>query len=185
MASFSFARFVILAGVVVFAFGGAARAHAANVGVDATLVCVMKGEERLLEITLRNVGRTDSAIVLGIILGNGNRYIAENLALEIRTATSTTPYRYADPKPSVIAGRVDPWIVGLPMHSEFKLTRSLEHFWAGATRLDQLQFPYEVRVVFIAPPVPAGYPIPIYKAYQGELNSGWLEMPKDCASPST
>src|SRR5262252_8986876 len=108
----SLARFGALA-IAVVCVGGTGRpvlAEASSSAVEAQLGCQQRNGETSLRITLRNRDSADTAVVLGYILANGAKYLAENLALDVRTGSDVKRYQYGDPSVAVIAGRLDAWV---------------------------------------------------------------------------
>ena len=79
-------------------------------------------------MTFRNLGSTDTALLIGAILGNGRKYLASELALEVRSADGSARYSYVDPSVPGIAGRRDLWVVELPAESSFSITRPWNPF---------------------------------------------------------
>ena len=190
----SLARFGALA-IAVACVSGAGTpvlGQASSSAVQVELGCQQRSGETNLRITLRNRDSVDTAVVLGSILANGAKYLADNLALDVRTGSDLTRYRYGDPSVPVVAGRLDPWVVYLPAASEFTLVRPLNHFGSAGERpspanpssklLSAVPRPFAARLAFVAPPTPSTYPIPLFKVYQGQLTSGWVEIPTQCVA---
>src|SRR5215471_6473229 len=82
-----------------------------------------------LRTAWRNTGQRDINLVLGITLGNGSSYHASALLLDVRRrgGDKIEAFQLTDSHPD-IAGRVDPWILPLPVASEFSLARPLNGF---------------------------------------------------------
>jgi hypothetical protein len=190
----SLAHFGVLA-LAVACVGGAGRAvlgEASSSAVEAELGCQQRNGENSLRITLRNRDSVDTAVVLGNILANGAKYLADNLALDVRTGSVIRQFRYGDPSVPGVAGRSDAWVASLPAGSEFTLIRPLNHFWwAGEhaspanpsfTVLSAVSRPFAARLSFVSPPTPSVYAIPSFKVYQGQLTSGWVEIPTQCVA---
>ena len=83
----SVARFGALV-IVLACVGGTGTSllgEVSNSAPDVELGCQKRNDEISLRITLRNRDTADTAVVLGIILANGAKYLADSLALDVRT----------------------------------------------------------------------------------------------------
>jgi len=151
---------------------------------DQTLALDFRCDRRLdsLEFTIaiHNGGSTDTSLVIGGILGNGRKYLASALAVEVRGTNGFTRYAYSDPSVPGIAGRLDPWVVGLPVRSAFSITRPWNHFWADGKSLSPAPEPFDVRVRIEAREIPNEFAIPDFQAFVGELVSYWISVPNEC-----
>jgi len=81
--------------------------------------------------TIRNGGTLDSAVIFGSVLANGGRYMVNGMTLQVATGSDSavrqgmySPRHY----PSMIAGRIDDWIVPLPMGASYTLTLDAADF---------------------------------------------------------
>src|SRR5690606_16099033 len=117
---------------------------------------------------------------MGFILGNGRKYLANELAVEVRGANVHTQYNYTDPSVPGIAGRVDPWVVELPAGSSFSIARPWSHFWANGVPLSRAGTPLEVRARMDMRGVPRECAIPQFQAFTGSLVSAWISVPDGC-----
>jgi hypothetical protein len=162
------------------------RAQTAQIAVEVQ--CHTSADTVGLRVTLRNVGLTDTAVVLGNSIGNGNRYLADSLALDVKLGESAAveKFEYFDPSVPGVAGRVDPWIVPLPAVSEFSLTRPLSHFSSHGKPLMPGGNPIDVRVSLnaraerrIFDKDVAG--VALVHVLVGEFRSEWLRVPTACA----
>lgn len=149
--------------------------------VDLELACQSQGDEVELKVTLRNVGVADTAVALGSVLANGTKYLADNLGLDVRTASGITRYRFSDPSVPGVAGRIDTWVVPLPVASEYTMTLPLTHFWSSGEQLASFVRPFSARPVLSAA-VPRNYGIQGIMLDEDSHAGNWLEMPTDCAS---
>src|SRR6476646_4199777 len=131
----SLARFGALAIAVacVSGTGTPVLGQASSGAVQVELGCQQRSGETSLRITLRNRDSVDTAVVLGSILANGAKYLADNLALDVRTGSDVNRYQYGDPSVPAIVGRLDAWVLSLPTDSEYTLVRPLNHFWSGGS----------------------------------------------------
>ncbi|HEV7607096.1 MAG TPA: hypothetical protein VGO61_07155 [Steroidobacteraceae bacterium] len=97
------ALFVLVVGCAG-AFSSISSAQPPANAIDVELECRARGDEVSLDITLRNAGTADTAVVLGKILANGAKYLADNLALEVKTGTDIVKYQYGDPSVRALPG---------------------------------------------------------------------------------
>lgn len=142
-----------------------------------------------LTLRLENTGTEDSAVVVGMTLANGRRYIFNNLALRLKRAGSSAVeswrfYHY-DP-PMVISGRVDDWIVPLPVGGSFEMKLPVSQF--RSERLEPLGgLPVKARAS-LRLPLRAPRPGPDLPALQflrvwtgsGMLSSNEISIPEQC-----
>lgn len=152
-----------------------------------TLQCLSASTAPYLRITLRNSGEKDVNLLLGISLGNGHSYHASALYLDVRGRGSDVidNFQLTDSHPD-IAGRVDPWILALPMASEFSMTRSLGDFSRVMAPLVMDRAPMDLRLRLVSLPqyrprvgddtVGPG----LVHLMPGELQSTWIRVPEDC-----
>jgi hypothetical protein len=112
--------------------------------------------------TIRNTGMQDTAVIFGIVLGNGSKYMVLGMTLEVTTdGSGPAEHHQYHPRhyPSGIAGRVDDWIVPLPVGGAYALTLEAADFIAGNERKDSL--PRDARISLRLPiRGPAGEPNP-------------------------
>ena len=163
-----------------------ARAEIPRVAVE--LECHASADAVDLRITLPNVGATDTAVVLGNSIGNGSRYFADSLALDVKRNGSSAPerFQYSDPSgPAAVAGRVDPWIVPLPAASKYSLTRPIDHFWSDGKRLTRSWEPMELRIYFNARADQRSFGKDVagealVNVVVGQFTSEWRRVPTDC-----
>jgi hypothetical protein len=85
-----------------------------------TLDCGERPDEVVLSI--RNSGEVDTAVLLGIVIANGRWHVPRELMVELKRAGSPDIEQLVYRSPAGIAGRIDHWIVGLPVRSTFTLT---------------------------------------------------------------
>jgi hypothetical protein len=83
---------------------------------------------------MRNSGEIDTAVLLGISIANGRWHIPRELVVELRRSGSADIEHLVYRTPAGIAGRIDHWIVGLPVRSTFTLPlRPIEFVSTSAT----------------------------------------------------
>jgi hypothetical protein len=148
--------------------------------VELIFRCDRRSDSLEFTIALLNSGSTDTSLVIGGILANGRKYLASELAVEVRGTNGHTRYAYSDPSVPGIAGRLDPWVVGLPGRSAFTLTRPWNHFWADGKSLSPAPEPFDVRARLDAREIPDEVAIPDSQAFVGELVSEWISVPNEC-----
>jgi hypothetical protein len=84
------------------------------------LDCGERPDEVVLSI--RNSGEVDTAVLLGFVIANGRWHVPRELMVELTRAGSPDIEQLVYRSPAGIAGRIDHWIVGLPVRSTFMLT---------------------------------------------------------------
>jgi len=82
-------------------------------------------------VELQNAGEDDLILNLGITLANGRKQYPKEIVL-ILTDSQGKARRFNLKGPAVIAGRVDPLIVPLPVGSTFSILVDLEKYWAAS-----------------------------------------------------
>jgi hypothetical protein len=83
-------------------------------------------------IDLHNAGPTDLVLNLGVMLANGRRQYANALVLTL-TDTHGKSRQFDLREPSVVAGRLDPLVLPLPVGSDFSIPVDLHDYWAAAS----------------------------------------------------
>lgn len=166
-----------------------AQASAQTPEIVMTLECSGSPNAVTLRLTLRNVGPVDTALVLGNSVGNGYRYLADSLTLDVKEPDSATAerFQYFDPSVPGVAGRLDPWIVPLPTASLLSLERPLAHFWAHGKPLSLGENPVDIRVNLsargdrrVADQEVAG--VALVHVFVGDLATEWVRVPTECAA---
>jgi len=153
---------------------------------ELVLQCLTTSGTPDLRITLRNTGKQDINLVLGMTLANGRSYHASALFLDVRQRGSDMieVFQATDAQPRV-AGRMDPWILPLPVASEFSLARSLGDFAMKLDRLTMDRAPMNMRLRLV--PRPEHHPpgsdmvgAGLVHVAPGDLQSAWIRVPEDC-----
>ncbi len=88
---------------------------------------------KLVTLSIDNVGNEDTAVMFGVALGNGGKYMVSALTLQAALPDGQIKrfrYRPAD-YPSHIGGRMDAWIVPLPAGASYALRTSPSQFMAA------------------------------------------------------
>ena len=149
------------------------------------LACSQQSE-LTLRFTIRNVRVAPTAVVIGTILGNDQKYLPDSLMMTVRRAgVPDTKLTYVDRSVAVIAGRLDPWLIPLPPSASysvvvparnFRLTPNLEEepFSAPA----DLQLNLTTRE--IGRPNGDVQGLSLIHVWLGTLTSDWIHFPAGC-----
>lgn len=84
-------------------------------------------------IDLRNTGETDLILNVGMMLANGRNQYVDAIFLTLTDALGKSR-QFALRGPGLIAGRVDPLIVPLPVGAGFSLPVDIDNYWAAASK---------------------------------------------------
>jgi hypothetical protein len=120
----------LLSSVILAAMLGPVQPQARETSIILVLACQ---DARRMTATIRNAGTEDTAVIPGVVLGNGRKYMVDRMALQARTGSGPAqqyhyhPYHY----PSGVAGRVDDWILPLPAGGSFTLMLTAADFLSG------------------------------------------------------
>jgi hypothetical protein len=153
--------------------------------IELKVKCHGSGETSAFRITLLNGGPSDVSVVIGMSIGNGRRYVATSVVVEVRSGLDGAVKEYRASAPA-IAGRVDPWIVPLPVGSEFSLTLPAAQLLSNkgqSPTLSARESFIRARVVrysghkFNPEMVGPG----LVKVFDGELQTEWLRLPGACS----
>jgi hypothetical protein len=137
-----------------------------------------------LRITLRNAGSVGTAIVIGSSIGNGQRYVADFVALDVKRDSNSAVEEFR-PDLGRIAGRVDPWIVTLPAMSEFSFLQPISGYYSSST-IQPLEIGsgIDVRLRWVAPTNPpfGGELVggDLVRVFTGEAMTEWLRLRDQC-----
>ena len=105
----------------------------ANDGVQLSLSLVDPKISEL-EVALRNVSDRDVMVNLGAVMANGKVHLPNNISIKVTDAKGNTrQFKFADKKHSVVAGRLDDYIVPLRAGSMYTLALKLDQFWCSET----------------------------------------------------
>src|SRR5262249_27694314 len=78
------------------------------------------GAEDTFRFTIQNLDRDATTLVIGSILGNDQKYIPGRLILEVRhPGEPEVSLTYVDSTVPGVAGRIDPWVIGLPANATY------------------------------------------------------------------
>ena len=91
-------------------------------------------------VEFRNVGQNDLVVNLGKMLANGKRQYPNAVVLTLTDAQGKSR-RLDLREPFVIGGRVDPFVVPIPVGATFSLPMDLDKYWAAASK----EFDYKLK----------------------------------------
>ena len=107
---------------------------------------------REFQVALRNIGKQDVALNLGIMLANGKVQLPERISLNLTDASGMRrKLKFIDKRYPAIAGRVDEYVVPLRVGSTYTLTFNSDQFWSPETEDFQLRLPsgkYQIAAQF-------------------------------------
>jgi len=93
----------------------------------------LAGKPPNFKVELRNTGKDDLILNLGVMLANGRKQYPR--AISLLVTDSEGKYRVFDLRePGIVAGRLDPMILPLPIRATFTLHVDLANYWSAATR---------------------------------------------------
>jgi hypothetical protein len=97
--------------------------------VRLALECV---DSTTIRFEITNVGSTDTAVRVGSVLGNGQKYLIAGLNLRTKPSNgNATDYPYwPSHYPSAIGGRLDQWFQALPPRAAYRMSAKSEDFFA-------------------------------------------------------
>jgi hypothetical protein len=139
------------------------------------------GEVRL---SIQNAGQTDTAVLLGIVLANGRWYLPRELVMELRRSGSQDVEELAYSGPRDIAGRIDHWVVALPVGATFIVPlRAAEFVSTSATRA--VAPPEDLRIRLAGRPITSDLNVDMtgvraWRLWTGTVSSNALRL-SDCA----
>ncbi len=83
------------------------------------------------QVAIRNAGKEDVTLNLGLMLANGKVQLPQNISLNVTDATGQTrQLQFFDRRYPGIFGRVDDYVVPLRTGSSYTLKLSLGQFWS-------------------------------------------------------
>jgi hypothetical protein len=93
-----------------------------------------------LRVELRNTGKNDLILNLGMMLAKGRKQYAKAIVL-ILTDSEGKSRTFDLREPAIVAGRVDPMVVPLPIGATYSLPIDLNNYWPAASK----EFEYKLR----------------------------------------
>lgn len=93
----------------------------------------VKSKAPKFRVELRDAGETDLVLNLGFMLANGKKQYPNAIILNLTDAQGTS--RRLDLKGAgFVAGRLDPFIVPVPVGATFSISVDLDNYWAAASK---------------------------------------------------
>ncbi len=88
-------------------------------------------DARHIRFEIRNVGASDTAVVLGSVIGNGRRYVIYRLDLIVTVpgAASTEHHYWPRDYPAAVGGTMGEWVHPLPIRSAYALSATPDDFF--------------------------------------------------------
>lgn len=92
-------------------------------------------------VALRNAGKHDVTLNLGLMLANGKVQLPQNISLNVTDASGKTRnLKFFDRRYPGVAGRVDDYIIPLRVGSSYTLKLRLDQFWSPDTKEFETKF---------------------------------------------
>jgi hypothetical protein len=96
-----------------------------------------------LQLALRNVGDHDVTLNLGVMMANGKVQLPNYISLSLTDPQGRTRvFKFADKKHSIVAGRLDDYVVPLRAGSNYTLKLRLNQFWCQETNEFEITLPH-------------------------------------------
>ena len=151
--------------------------------ISLTLECGARPTE--VALSVRNSGQIDTAVLLGIVVANGRWYVPRELVVELKRVGSAFTEELVYRTPAEIAGRIDHWIVGLPVRSTFTLTLRPIEFVAISSK-PEVAAPNELTVRLTGHPItsdlnPDMKGLQAWRLWTGTATSNSVQL-SDCAA---
>lgn len=135
------------------------------------------GGPPMFRVELQNTGKDDLVLSLGMMLGNGRKQYPSAITLII--ADSAGKSRIFDLRgPAFVAGRVDPFILPLPIGAKYSLPIDLNNYWSAASKeFDyKLRGAYTIEAKFTGEKVPASQDALLAPYWIGKVTSNQLSF---------
>ena len=133
------------------------------------------GKPPNFRVELRNTGKDDLILNLGIMLANGRKQYPRAIVLIVTDSEGKS--RVFDLRePWFVAGRVDPMIVPLPAGATFSLPVELDKYWAAASKEFEYKFKgnYSIEAKFNGEKVPPREDLLLAPYWIGAITSNRL-----------
>ena len=154
--------------------------------LELALQCQTSAGTTHFRITLRNTGSTNTQVVLGVNVGNSVRYDADYFVLDVKRDANSAVEQF-HPGHGQVAGPAWPWVVPLPMMSEFSFLQPIGgfHSMSNGERLQIGGSAIDVRLHYV---VPKGWlgtsestlSVNNRNVFTSELTTDWLRVPDQC-----
>ena|SRR5688572_25217465 len=151
--------------------------------ISLMLECGERPDE--VALSIRNSGQIDTAVLLGIVIANGRWHVPRELVVELKRVGNPIPEELVYRTPAGIAGRIDHWIVGLPVRSTFTLTLRPIEFVAISSK-PEVAAPSEVTVRLTGRPItsdlnPDMKGLQAWRLWTGTVTSNSVQL-SDCSA---
>ncbi len=153
---------------------------------EAALSLILGCGEQSSEVRLsiQNAGQTNTAVLLGIVLANGRWYLPRELVIELRRSGSQDVEELVYTGPRDIAGRIDHWVVALPVGATFTVPLRAAEF-ASTTATQAVAPPEELRVRLAGRPIASSLNVDMtgmkaWRLWTGSVSSNALRL-SDCS----
>jgi hypothetical protein len=126
-------------------------------------------------VELRNTGKEDLVLNLGMMLANDRKQYPRAIVL-ILTDSEGKSRIFDLREPFAIAGRLDPMVVPLPKGATFSLPIDLDNYWSAASKEFEYKFKgsYSIEAKFMGEKVPAQQDLLLAPYWIGEVTSNRL-----------
>lgn len=147
---------------------------------DVVLALTCGDQPRDLVLTLRNAGASDTAILLGRMLSNGQRYEPRELVVELTRSGRAEPEDLVFRGVSGVAGRIDHWVVPLPARAAFTMTLQSSDF-VSTTQPTPSEPPAAVRIRLVGRAVTADLNVDMvgmkaWRVWTGSARSNLVQL---------
>jgi hypothetical protein len=151
---------------------------------NLSLVLTCGAQPNDVRLSIHNSDQTDTAILLGIAVANGRWYVPRELVIELRRIGSTEVEELVYKGPTSIAGRIDHWVVALPVQAAFTLTLRAADFITTSSA-QAVSPPDELKVRFTGRPITADLNVDMtgmktWRVWTGTASSNTLRL-SDCS----
>jgi hypothetical protein len=153
---------------------------------QTALSLILSCGEQSSEVTLsiHNADRTDTAVLIGIALANGRWYQPRELVMQLRRSGSPEVETLVYNGATNIAGRIDHWVIALPVRATFTLTLRAADFIA-TTPAPAASPAEELKVLLTGRPVTSDLNVDMtgmktWRVWTGSASSNALRL-SDCS----
>jgi hypothetical protein len=150
---------------------------------ELSLVLACGGQPSELTLTIHNSGQVDTAALIGIAFANGLSYLPRELIVELKRSGNPEVEQLRYQGPTAIAGRMDHWVVALPVGAKFTLTLRATDFISTSTAR-AVTPPEELRVRLTGRPITSDLNVDMtgmktWRMWAGSASSNAVR-PLDC-----
>jgi hypothetical protein len=152
---------------------------------DLSLILRCGEQPNELALTIQNSGQTDTAVLIGIALANGRWYLPRELVVDLRRSGSAEVEQLVYRGPTGVAGRIDHWVVALPVRATFTvLLRSTD--FVSTTAATVATPPTELTVRLTGRPITSDLNVDMtgmkaWRLWTGSASSNTVRL-SDCSA---